>query len=91
MENPARKDLLEGALTLGDDTRIAKKAYLDSREVAPLLRAVARVAEDAVEEAEVVEASIVDRSVQTGEGLLLQTVLIVRPPARTDVLNKLDP
>ena len=41
MENPARKDLLEGALTLGDDTRIAKKAYLDSREVAPLLRDVA--------------------------------------------------
>ena len=91
MENPARKYLLESALTLGDDTRIAKKAYLDSREVAPLLRAIARVAEDAVEEAEVVEASIVDRSVQTGEGLLLQTVLIVRPPARTDVLNKLDP
>ena len=80
--------MLEGALTLGDDTRIAKKAYLDSREVAPLLRAVTRVAEDAVEEAEVVEASIVDQSVQTGEGLLLQTVLIVRPPARTDVLNK---
>ena len=45
----------------------------------------------AVEEAEVVEASMVDRSVQTGEGLLLQTVLIVRPPARTDVLNKFGP
>ena len=72
--DPACKDFLEGTFTLGDNTRIAKKAYLDSREVAPLLRAVARVAEDAVEEAEVVEASIVDRSVQTGEGLLLQTV-----------------
>ena len=43
MEHPARKDFLEGTFTLGDNTRIAKKAYLDSREVAPLLRAVARV------------------------------------------------
>ena len=42
MEHPARKDFLEGTFTLGDDTRITKKANLDSREVAPL-RAVARV------------------------------------------------
>ena len=56
MEHPARKDFLEGTFTLGDDTRIAKKAYLDSREVAPLLRAVARVTEDAAG-AEVDEAS----------------------------------
>ena len=42
---------------LRDVTKKAKEAYLDSKEVAPLLRAVARVTEDAVEEAEVAEAS----------------------------------
>ena len=47
MEHPACKDFLEGTFTLGDNTRIAKKAYLDSREVSPLMRDVARVAEDA--------------------------------------------
>ena len=44
---------------------------------APLLRDVARIPKEVVEEAEVVEASIVDRSFQTGEVLLLQTVSIV--------------
>ena len=39
---------------LGDDTRIAKKAHLDSREVAPLLRVVSRV--DVLLEAEYAEA-----------------------------------
>ena len=67
MEDPVRKDLLEGALTAGDDTRIAKKAYLDSREVAPLLRAVARVAEDAVG-AEVAEAPAVEVVVEEAAG-----------------------
>ena len=64
MENPARKDLLEGTLMLGDNTMKAKKAYLDSREAAHL-RAIAEVDVD-VEEAVVVKASAVEEDVELG-------------------------
>ena len=47
-----------------------------SREV-PHLRDVARVPQEEEAEAEVVEASLVDRGFQTGEVELLQTVSIV--------------
>ena len=77
MENPARKDLLEGTFMLGDDTMKAKKAYLDSREAAHL-RAVARVDEAAVG-AEVAEAPDVEEVEDLGLLGSQQAVSIERP------------
>ena len=84
--------MLEGALTLRDDTRIAKKAYLDSREVAPLLRAVARVAEDAVG-AEAAEAPTVEVAIEEAAGFAWKPAnrLDCQSAYQDQSLNKLDP
>ena len=54
-----------GPLTLGDVTKDGQKAHLDLHSEVPLLRDVARVPKEVVGEAEVAEASPVDRSRST--------------------------
>ena len=54
-----------GPLTLGDITKDSQKAHLGLHSEVPLLRDVARVPKEVVEEAEVEEASPVDRSRST--------------------------